>query len=87
LHVLLLLRRKTCRLTEQKPVPRISLSRPRKISAARSPNQIPHDDQEFWIFRHTKTLQFTATPERPDPLSAKMLQEPLGGNGARSASR
>lgn len=31
------------------------------------------------MFNHSKTLQFTARPERPDPLFAKMLQEPLGG--------
>jgi Mn-containing catalase len=31
------------------------------------------------MFNHTKSLQFSARPERPDPLFAKMLQEPLGG--------
>jgi Mn-containing catalase len=36
----------------------------------------------FWepsMFFHRKQLQYHARPERPDPLFAKMLQEPLGG--------
>lgn len=31
------------------------------------------------MFFHRKHLQYSAKPERPDPLFAKMLQEPLGG--------
>src|SRR3954447_8500408 len=31
------------------------------------------------MFFHRKQLQYHARPERPDPLFAKMLQEPLGG--------
>jgi Mn-containing catalase len=31
------------------------------------------------MFFHRKELQYTARPERPDPIFAKMLQEPLGG--------
>lgn len=31
------------------------------------------------MFFRTKHLQFEARPERPDPVFAKMLQEPLGG--------
>lgn len=31
------------------------------------------------MFFRTKQYQFDAKPERPDPLFAKMLQEPLGG--------
>lgn len=31
------------------------------------------------MFSHRKHLQYRAKPERPDPLFAKMLQEPLGG--------
>ncbi|MFC0342371.1 manganese catalase family protein [Paracoccus niistensis] len=31
------------------------------------------------MFFRTKHLQFDAKPERPDPVFAKMLQEPLGG--------
>src|SRR5215204_2094211 len=31
------------------------------------------------MFRHGKQLQFHAKPDRPDPVFAKMLQEPLGG--------
>jgi Mn-containing catalase len=31
------------------------------------------------MFSHRKHLQYHAKPERPDPLFAKMLQEPLGG--------
>src|SRR4051794_18186603 len=31
------------------------------------------------MFGHQKYLQYSARPERPDPLFAKMLQEPLGG--------
>ena len=31
------------------------------------------------MFFHRKHLQFQAKPERPDPIFAKMLQEPLGG--------
>jgi Mn-containing catalase len=31
------------------------------------------------MFFHTKQLAYHAKPERPDPLFAKMLQEPLGG--------
>jgi Mn-containing catalase len=31
------------------------------------------------MFNHRKTLQYSARPERPDPVFAKMLQEPLGG--------
>jgi Mn-containing catalase len=31
------------------------------------------------MFFHRKELQYHAKPERPDPLFAKMLQEPLGG--------
>jgi Mn-containing catalase len=31
------------------------------------------------MFFHRKELQFHARPERPDPIFAKMLQEPLGG--------
>src|SRR5918912_3221893 len=31
------------------------------------------------MFFHTKQLQYHAKPERPDPIFAKMLQEPLGG--------
>lgn len=33
------------------------------------------------MFFRTKHLQFDAKPERPDPVFAKMLQEPLGGQG------
>ncbi len=31
------------------------------------------------MFQHRRQLQYHAKPERPDPLFAKMLQEPLGG--------
>jgi Mn-containing catalase len=31
------------------------------------------------MFFHTKRFQYHAKPERPDPVFAKMLQEPLGG--------
>src|SRR3954465_13487050 len=31
------------------------------------------------MFFRTSQYQFAAKPERPDPLFAKMLQEPLGG--------
>jgi Mn-containing catalase len=31
------------------------------------------------MFTRQRTLQFNAMPDRPDPLFAKMLQEPLGG--------
>jgi len=31
------------------------------------------------MFNHRKALQYAARPDRPDPLFAKMLQEPLGG--------
>src|SRR3954464_11644111 len=31
------------------------------------------------MFTHRKELQYRARPEKPDPLFAKMLQEPLGG--------
>ena len=31
------------------------------------------------MFGHRKVLQFEARPDKPDPLFAKMLQEPLGG--------
>ncbi|HEV7255707.1 MAG TPA: manganese catalase family protein [Mesorhizobium sp.] len=31
------------------------------------------------MFFHTKRFQYNAKPERPDPVFAKMLQEPLGG--------
>jgi Mn-containing catalase len=31
------------------------------------------------MFHHRKYLQFEARPDKPDPLFAKMLQEPLGG--------
>src|ERR671939_807061 len=31
------------------------------------------------MFFHTKQLAYHAKPERPDPIFAKMLQEPLGG--------
>jgi Mn-containing catalase len=31
------------------------------------------------MFLRQKKLQYTAKPDRPDPLFAKMLQEPLGG--------
>jgi Mn-containing catalase len=31
------------------------------------------------MFLRQRKLQYNARPERPDPLFAKMLQEPLGG--------
>jgi Mn-containing catalase len=31
------------------------------------------------MFNHFRALQYSAKPDRPDPLFAKMLQEPLGG--------
>jgi Mn-containing catalase len=31
------------------------------------------------MFLRQRKLQYNAKPERPDPLFAKMLQEPLGG--------
>src|SRR3954471_7055560 len=31
------------------------------------------------MFLHRKSLQYQARPEKPDPVFAKMLQEPLGG--------
>src|SRR5205085_4502078 len=31
------------------------------------------------MFNHRQQLQYTAKPDKPDPLFAKMLQEPLGG--------
>ncbi len=31
------------------------------------------------MFMHRKHLQYQAKPDKPDPLFAKMLQEPLGG--------
>src|ERR1051325_5688351 len=31
------------------------------------------------MFRHYKQLQFTAKPDRPDPLFAKKMQELIGG--------
>jgi Mn-containing catalase len=31
------------------------------------------------MFNHHRALQYSAKPDRPDPLFAKMLQEPLGG--------
>jgi Mn-containing catalase len=31
------------------------------------------------MFHHRKQLQFSARPDAPDPVFAKMLQEPLGG--------
>jgi Mn-containing catalase len=36
------------------------------------------------MFLHRKSLQYHARPEKPHPVFAKMLQEPLGGQwGAR----
>lgn len=35
--------------------------------------------KEPCTFFRTKHLQFDAKPERPDPVFARMLQEPLGG--------
>ncbi len=31
------------------------------------------------MFSHTRKLQYNAKPDRPDPIFAKLLQEPLGG--------
>ncbi len=31
------------------------------------------------MFSHTRKLQYDAKPDRPDPIFAKLLQEPLGG--------
>ena len=31
------------------------------------------------MFLRRRQLQYTAKPDRPDPIFAKMLQEPLGG--------
>jgi Mn-containing catalase len=31
------------------------------------------------MFNHSRALQYSAKPDRPDPLFAKLLQEPLGG--------
>src|SRR3954453_6374970 len=31
------------------------------------------------MFNHFRALQYSAKPDAPDPLFAKMLQEPLGG--------
>lgn len=36
-------------------------------------------ETEFIMFRHTKQTQYHCKPSKPDPLFAKLLQEPLGG--------